>query len=98
MIKVYKAKRLSEGNRLFPCRIVLEDKGIVVRFPGFMSGKETFISYLDISSMGIDTPFIGFSTLKFNAKGQKIEAHGFTRSDAKRIQSIISEMKSKLKK
>lgn len=86
MVEIFKAHRLSEGNRMFPCKIILEDRGMKVRFPSFFSGKETFISYSDISSISIDNPFIGYSTIKFNTKGQKIEAHGFTKSDARKIQ------------
>lgn len=93
-----KAHRLSEGNRMFPCKIILEDCGMTVKIPSFFSSKETFISYSDISSISIDTPFIGYSTIKFNTKGQKIEAHGFTKSDAQKIQKRIQYEKNKMKK
>lgn len=98
MVEIFKARRLSEGNRIFPCKIILEDLGMKVRFPNFFSGKETFISYTDISSISIDTPFIGYSTIEFNTKGQKIEVHGFTKSDARKIQEIIQDVKMKMKK
>lgn len=98
MVKIFKAHRLSEGNRMFPCRIILEDRGMKVRFPSFLSGKETYISYSDISSISIDSPIIGYSTIKFNSRGQRIEAHGFTKSDARKIQEIIQDAKNKIKK
>lgn len=98
MGKTYIASRIAEGNRLFPCKITLEQGGIRVRFPGFFQGHETFIPYCNIASVSIDTPMIGYSTIKFNAKGINTTAHGFTKSEARSIQKFIQDQINKLPK
>lgn len=98
MGKTYIASRIAKGNRLFPCKIILEQEWIKIRFPGFFQGHETFIPYCNIASVSIDTPMIGYSTIKFNAKGINTTAHGFTISEARSIQKFIQNQLSKLPK
>ena len=93
----FTASRLSEGNKLFPAEILIEDTGIKVLLPGFFSDKTQFIAYEHISSVEIDSPMIGYSTIKFFHAGKEVEAHGFTKSDAEEIQAAIDEGKRKAK-
>lgn len=92
------ASRLSEGNKLFPAEILIEETGIKVKLPGFFSGKTQFISYEHISSVEIDSPMIGFSTLRFFHAGKEVAAHGFSKKDAKEIESAIDEGRKKVRK
>ncbi|RFZ90392.1 hypothetical protein D0C36_21610 [Mucilaginibacter conchicola] len=85
----YTASRLSEGNKLFPAQVIVEPTGITVRIPGFFSGDETSVGYNSISAVEIDTPFIGYSTIRFYHNGNKVEAHGFTKDDARAIKAAI---------
>jgi hypothetical protein len=85
----YTASRLSDGNSLFPAEIHTEDNGIKVRIPGFMSGKNTFIPYANISGVSVDSPMVGYSTISFFAQGKQISVHGFSQDDAESIKNAI---------
>ncbi|WP_454801970.1 hypothetical protein [Mucilaginibacter phyllosphaerae] len=93
----YTASRLSEGNKLFPAEIITEDNGITIRIPGLFSGESTTIAYDSISAVEIDTPLIGYSTIRFYHSGNKIEAHGFSKSNVKEIKSFIEAGRNKAK-
>lgn len=87
----YIASRLSEGNKLFPAEIITEDSGITIKIPGFFSGDTTSIAYESISAVEVDTPLISFSTIRFYHSGNKIEAHGFSKSDVQEIKDQIEK-------
>jgi hypothetical protein len=89
--KVYVASRISEGNRLFPAEIHIEQTEIMLKFPGFFSGKSRHIVYQQIEGVNIDTPMIGYSTITFVVGGEKLVGHGFTESDVNEIKQICSE-------
>jgi len=89
----FTASRLSEGNKLFPAEIHIEDVGLTVKIPGFLGGKSTSLSYSDISAVSVDTPLMGYSTIHFNAHGAKISAHGFTKAEVNQIKDAIDNGK-----
>lgn len=91
------ASRLSEGNKIFPAEIVIDDSGLEVKIPGFFSGDTKFISFESISAVEIDSPMVGYSTLAFFHNGNKVTAHGFTKADAKKIKEEIDKGKAKNK-
>ncbi|MEN9907597.1 MAG: hypothetical protein RLZZ540_738 [Bacteroidota bacterium] len=91
------ASRLSEGNKIFPAEIHIEENGIKVKIPGFLSGDTRFINYENISSVNIDTPMIGFSSLTFYCQGNRASAHGFKKDEAKQIKEAIDRGKAKAK-
>jgi hypothetical protein len=92
---IYTASRLSEGNKLFPAQIIVENTGVTIKVPGIFSADETSVAYDSISAVEIDTPLIGFSTIRFYHNGNKVEAHGFSKSDAKEIKSAIENGRGK---
>ncbi len=86
----FRASRLSKGNKLYPPRIIIDDNGVTLKLPGFFSGKETTILYSSISSVDIETPFVGFSTIGIETKGEgKILAKGFTKSEVVEMKQLI---------
>ena len=89
MHKTYTASRISEGNVLFPPTIIFDDNGLTVRCPFIFSGKSTYIPYSCISSVHIETPIVGFSTISFYAFGNLVSIHGFLRSEAIQMRQII---------
>ena len=89
--KIYIASRVSEGNRLFPAEIHIEEAEIMLKFPGFFSGKSRHIVYQQIEGVNIDTPMIGYSTITFVVGGEKIIGHGFAKSEVKEIKQICSD-------
>lgn len=94
----FKASRISDGNKLFPASIETKDDGLIVRIPSFWKNDETFLSYNDISGVEVNSPLIGYSTIEFNARGMRVKAHGFTRSDVTSIRKAIENGKKKNKK
>lgn len=91
MYRAYTASRISEGNVLFPPTIIFDDNGVTVRCPFIFSGKSTYIPYPCISSVHIETPIVGFSTISFHAFGNRVSIHGFLRWDAVEMRQIIIE-------
>lgn len=89
--KIFTASRLSEGNRIFPSEIHIEDNEIMLKIPSLFSGKSRHIIYQQIEGVNIDTPMIGFSTITFVVGGESIAAHGFTQAEAKEIKQVCSE-------
>jgi len=86
----FTASRLSEGNKFFPSHIIIDDNGVTLKVPGFFSGKETTILFGSISSVDIETPFIGFSTISIETKGEgKIIAKGFTKSEVTQMKELV---------
>jgi len=89
-MKTYKASRLSEGNKLFACKITIDDKGVTLKVPGFFSGKETTVMYNHISAVDIESPMIGYSTIYIETTGDgKITAHGFTKAEVTEMKEMI---------
>ena len=91
----FTASRLSEGNKVFPAQILLEENGVEVKILGLFSGDSKYLNYEDITAIEIDTPMIGFSTIRLFHNGNKVEVHGFSKSDVKEIRKVIDENRSK---
>ncbi len=91
----YTASRLSEGNKVFPAEIFTEDNGVTIKIPGLFSSDTTTIAYSSISAVEIDTPLIGFSSIRFYHSGNKVEAHGFSKSDVEEIKDYIESGRNK---
>lgn len=83
------ASRLSQGNKIFPAEIDITDNGLNLRIPGLFKDKTTYFSFSAISSVSIDTPLIGYSTIHISAQGSTFSIHGFTKSEVKQIKSAI---------
>lgn len=89
-MKTYTASRLSEGNKLFPCIITIDDNTITLKQPGLFKGKESTIPMTSIASVDIETPLVGYSNIIIETTGEgKIRAHGFTKSEVKEMKSAI---------
>ncbi|HET8964464.1 MAG TPA: site-specific integrase [Chitinophagales bacterium] len=67
----YIASRVSDGNKLFPCKIVIDALGVTVHIPGFFRGEEKTIPFSRIASVQIQTPLVGYSVQIYN----KYESH-----------------------
>ena len=69
--------------------IVLERNGLAVKKGGIIKDSE-FLPYSSITSVSVDCPLIGTGTITFYLGLRKVVAHGFTRGQAKEIQSVIN--------
>ena len=91
------ASMLSKGNHLFQASITILDDGIKVRIPDLWRNQEEFFSFDDITGISLETPswytVFTYSTIRFNARGTWVEAHGFDKTDAQKIKRLIEENK-----
>lgn len=89
-MKTYEASRLSEGNKLFPCKITVGDNGVTLKIPGFFRGQEATIPYSRISAVDIDCPMIGYSSITIATTGEgNVIGHGFSKSEVKEMKQLI---------
>jgi hypothetical protein len=86
----FTASRLSEGNRIFPDQIIIDEDSVTIKSPRLFGGNATSFPLGQIT-MSVDSPFIGFCDIKFYSQGTNICVHGFTDNDSKRIKRLINE-------
>ena len=94
----FTASRLSEGNKAFPTEIILEENSIEIKKPGVFSGESKYLNYEDISAIEVDSPMIGFSTLRLFLNGNKVEVNGFSKSDVNEIRKLIDNGRDRKRK
>ncbi len=91
-MKNYTASRLSEGNKVFPITLQIDDLGVTLKHPGLFSGQEKTIPFSRVSSVDVDCPLVGYSTIMIQTTGEgKIAAHGFTKSEVVEMKKMILE-------
>lgn len=89
-METFVASRLTDGNKIFPAKIIIDELGVTLKIPSLFSGSEKTIPFGRISSVDIDCPFIGFSTIIIETTGEgKIKAHGFTKAEVERMKALI---------
>ncbi len=89
-MKTFTASRVSDGNGVFPCKIIVGGNKITVRIPGLFSNQDKEIGFDKISEVSVDTPLVGYSTITFYTTGiGYVKAHGFTKSEVKEIKRLI---------
>jgi hypothetical protein len=89
-MKKFTASRLTEGNRLFPIQIIINDIGVTVKIPNLFSGKEQTVPFSRISSVNIDCPFVGYSTILIETTGEgQISANGFLKREVIEMKELI---------
>jgi hypothetical protein len=91
-MKTFEASRLSDGNKVFPAKIDIDNFGVTLKIPGLLGGKEKTLSYQQISSVSIDTPMVGYSKITFDTLGfDRIIATGFSKDDAQEIKQMVQQ-------
>jgi uncharacterized membrane protein YdbT with pleckstrin-like domain len=95
-MEIFIASRLTAGNKLFPAEIIIDQDGVTLKIPGLFSGNEKTIPYTRISSVDINCPLIGYSTISIETTGEgSIKAHGFTKTEVTRIKErILAKIKA----
>ena len=77
---------------MFPIKILIDDLGVTLKHPGVFSGQEKTIPFTRVSSVDVDCPFIGYSTIMIQTTGEgQITAHGFTKAEVGEMKKIILE-------
>jgi len=91
-MKTFTASRLSEGNKTFPIKIIIDNKGVTIQHPGLFGGNEEMVPFTRIAKVDVDTPLIGYSTIIIHSTGHgKIRAHGFTKAEVNEMKELMFE-------
>jgi hypothetical protein len=89
---VFRASRLSRGNRLFPAQVIVTPTSITHFKPQWIGKLEESIHLAHVASVKIDTNVI-FSNVFIETSGgaNPVVCYGHTKGDAARIKTLIEE-------
>ena len=91
-MKTFVASRLSDGNKVFPCKITIGTSGVTLKIPGFLSGEEATVPFARISAVDIDCPMIGYSSITISTTGEgNVIGHGFSKGEVREMKELILE-------
>ena len=92
---VFRASRLSRGNRLLPAQVMVSTDSITLYQPQWVGKIEESIHIAHVSSIKIDTDLI-FSDVFIETTGghNPIVCHGHTKGDAVKMKKIIETFQS----
>jgi len=87
---VFRASRLSAGNRLFPTQVAITATAVVQFTPQWIGKMEETIHMAHVSSVKIDTGVM-FSDVLIETSGgsHPIHCHGHRKRDAVQIKALI---------
>jgi hypothetical protein len=89
---VFRASRLSAGNRLFPTQVLISPTSIVHFTPQWFGRHEQSIHMAHVASVRIDTHLM-FSDVSIETSGgtQAVACRGHRKADARRMKQLIEE-------
>jgi hypothetical protein len=92
---VFRASRLSKGNRLLPAQVAITPQSITLYQPQWIGKFEESIHMSHVSSIRIDTNLL-FSSVLIESTGghHPIVCQGHTKGDAIRIKKTIEQFQS----
>jgi len=90
---IFKASRLSDGNKMFPVEVELKETCLEVKDPGLFKSVETNYDYQYIDDFKVSNPMIGYCSFSFKYKDQLVEVHGFTDHDMDEIERLLDQKK-----
>jgi hypothetical protein len=87
---VFRASRLSSGNRLFPTQVAISPTSVVHYTPEWFGRLEHSMHMAHVASVRIDTNLM-FSDLYIETTGgaSPIKCHGHRKADAIRMKELI---------
>ena len=87
---VFRASRLSSGNRLFPTQVAISPTSVVHYTPEWFGRLEHSMHMAHVASVRIDTNLM-FSDLYIETTGgaSPIKCHGHRKGDAVRMKELI---------
>lgn len=93
--EVFRASRLTRGNRLFPTQVIVTPHSVVHYTPQWIGKHEHSIHISHVSSVRINTGLL-FSDVDIETTGGDggIECRGHHKSDAIRIKQLIEQFQS----
>ena len=92
---VFRASRLSRGNRLFPAQVAITNSSITLYRPRWVGRLEESIHMAHVASIKIITHMV-FSDVVIESSGgtDPIALHGHTKNDAIRMKALIEGFQS----
>jgi hypothetical protein len=92
---VFRASRISAGNRLFPTQVLITPTSIVQYTPRWIGRRQETIHMAHVASVKIDTGVILSNVLIETSGGSApILCHGHRKGDAVRMQQLIERYQS----
>ena len=89
---VFRASRLSRGNRLLPTQVLITPASVVHFTPGWIGRAEESIHMAHIASVKIETGVLLSDVLIETSGGHNpIRCHGHRKHDAVRMKSLIEQ-------
>jgi len=92
---VFRASRLSKGNRLFPTQVIITPQSVVHYTPQWIGKHEHSIHMAHIASVRIDTTLLFSHVLIETTGGQSpIHCRGHHKGDAVAMKELIEKYQS----
>jgi hypothetical protein len=93
---VFRASRLSSGNRLFPTQVLITPESVVQFKPKWIGHDEEVIHMAHVASVKISTGLL-LSDIEIETSGgsDPIRCHGHRKGDAMRMKALIEQFQSK---
>jgi hypothetical protein len=90
--EVFRASRLSKGNRLFPTQVIITPNSVVHYTPQWIGKHEHSIHIAHVASVSIDTGLL-FSDVVIETTGGSgaIRCRGHHKGDAVRMKQLIEQ-------
>jgi hypothetical protein len=90
--EVFRASRLSRGNRWFPTQVLITPTSVVHYTPEVFGRKEHSIHIVHVASVSIDTNLFFSDVIIETTGGQTaVRCHGHRKRDAVRMKQLIEE-------
>jgi hypothetical protein len=89
---VFRASRLSQGNRFFPTQVLITPTSVVHYTPELIGRREQSIHMAHVASVSINTNLL-FSDVIIETSGgtEPVRCHGHRKRDAIRMKQLIEE-------
>lgn len=89
---VFRASRLSGGNRFFPTQVLITSTSVVHYTPELFGRKEHSIHVVHVASVSIDTNLFFSDVIIETSGGQTaVVCHGHRKADAIRMKQLIEQ-------
>jgi hypothetical protein len=89
---VFRASRISRGNRLFPTQVAITPTSVVQYKPRWFGKQEQTIHMAHVASVNIDTGVLLSDVLIETSGGSDpIACHGHRKADAVRMKQLIEK-------
>ena len=92
---VFRASRLTKGNRLFPAQLIITSSSVTQLQPQWIGKQEQSLHMAHVASIDIDTNMI-FSDVSIETTGghNPLVCHGHSKGDAVKIKEVIEGYQS----